>query len=178
LRVLYSDPLFTVQLLRRCKACSRIASATPCMYVLFISKLRCSWCVCAQVPVADMLRFHKWTVGKLWVGEYLCADASPEELEYQLKFSPLHNVPAPATAAEQLPAILITTADHDDRVVPAHSFKMTAALQATAGASPHQSRPLLVRIESNAGHGAGKPTSKVLAELADVYSFLHHELRC
>lgn len=64
----------------------------------------------------------------------------------------------------------------DDRVVPAHSFKMAAALQTTAGASPLQHRPLLVRIESNAGHGAGKPTSKVLAELADTYSFLHTEL--
>ena len=64
----------------------------------------------------------------------------------------------------------------DDRVVPAHSFKMAAALQTTAGASPFQRRPLLVRIESNAGHGAGKPTSKVLAELADTYSFLHTEL--
>lgn len=130
----------------------------------------------AQVPVADMLRYHKWTVGKLWAGEYLCADDSVEELEYQLTYSPLHNVRAVESPSQELPSILITTADHDDRVVPAHSFKMAAELQFTAGASMHQTRPLLVRIESNAGHGAGKPTSKVLAELADVYTFLHHEL--
>lgn len=130
----------------------------------------------AQVPVADMIRYHKWTVGALWVGEYLSADESLEQLDFQLTYSPLHNVKSSSSPGEQLPAMLITTADHDDRVVPAHSYKMAATLQATAGTSPHQTRPLLVRIESNAGHGAGKPTSKVLAELADIYTFLHHEL--
>jgi prolyl oligopeptidase len=88
-----------------------------------------------------------------------------------LKYSPLHNV----KAGVRLPSILITTADHDDRVVPLHSFKMAAELQATA--APCCDRPLLVRIEQKAGHGAGKPTAKVLDEFADTYSFLAHELR-
>jgi prolyl oligopeptidase len=93
-----------------------------------------------------------------------------------LAYSPLHNVRAPASAAEQLPSVLITTADHDDRVVPLHSLKMAATLQAVAGASEHQTRPLLVRIDSKAGHGAGKSTTKVLDEYADVYAFIAHEL--
>jgi prolyl oligopeptidase len=72
--------------------------------------------------------------------------------------------------------VLITTADHDDRVVPLHSLKMAATLQAVAGASEHQTRPLLVRVDSKAGHGAGKSTTKVLDEYADVYAFIAHEL--
>lgn len=130
----------------------------------------------AQVPVADMLRFHRFTVGSLWRGEYGFAEDDAADFRALLAYSPVHRVVAPASAAAQLPSLLVTTADHDDRVVPLHSFKVVAALQAVAGASPHQTRPLLARIEEQAGHGAGKPTAKVLDELADVYAFLHNEL--
>ena len=130
----------------------------------------------AQVPVADMMRFHLHTIGSAWRGEYGFSEDSPEDCEYMLKYSPLHNVKAPTNAQEELPSILITTADHDDRVVPLHSFKMAATLQAVAGSSEFQTRPLLVRIESNAGHGAGKPLSKTLDEYAEVYAFISHEL--
>ena len=130
----------------------------------------------AQVPVTDMMRFHLHTIGSAWRGEYGFAEDNAEDCEYMLQYSPLHTVKAPTSAEEELPSILITTADHDDRVVPLHSFKMAATLQAIAGASKFQTRPLLVRIESNAGHGAGKPLSKTLDEYADVYSFIAHEL--
>jgi len=120
----------------------------------------------AQVPVADMLRFHRFTVGALWRGEYGYVDDSAEDFAFVRRYSPLHNVRAPASPGEQLPSLLITTADHDDRVVPLHSFKVVAELQAVAGASPHQRRPLLARIEEQAGHGAGKPTGKILDERA------------
>ena len=126
----------------------------------------------AQVPVADMMRFHAFTIGSAWRGEYGFAEDNEDDCRAMLDYSPLHNVRAPASAAEELPAVLITTADHDDRVVPLHSFKMAAELQHTAGASAHQARPLLVRIESKAGHGAGKPISKTLEEFADVYAFV------
>jgi prolyl oligopeptidase len=130
----------------------------------------------AQVPVADMMRFHKFTIGSAWRGEYGFAEESEADCANMLAYSPLHNVRAPASAAEQLPSVLITTADHDDRVVPLHSLKMAATLQAVAGASEHQTRPLLVRVDSKAGHGAGKSTTKVLDEYADVYAFIAHEL--
>jgi prolyl oligopeptidase len=130
----------------------------------------------AQVPVADMLRFHKFTVGSLWRGEYGFAESNAAEFAALRAYSPLHNVRVPRSAAAQLPSLLVTTADHDDRVVPLHSFKVIAELQAVAGASPLQRRPLLIRIEEKAGHGAGKPTAKVLDELADIYAFLAHEL--
>lgn len=131
----------------------------------------------SQVPVADMLRFHKFTIGHAWITDYGCADESKEWLDYLLTYSPLHNVKAPQSPAEALPAVLICTADHDDRVVPGpHAFKMAATLQTVAGASPHQQHPLLIRIEQKAGHGAGKPTAKVLDEVADQYAFLATEL--
>ena len=130
----------------------------------------------AQVPVADMLRFHKFTVGALWRGEYGYTEDSADDFANVMRYSPLHNVRAPPSLTDQLPSILITTADHDDRVVPLHSMKMVAQLQAVAGASPLQRRPLLVRVDVNAGHGAGKPTSMVLDEYADIYAFLAHEL--
>lgn len=130
----------------------------------------------SQVPVADMLRFHKFTVGALWRGEYGFAEDDKSDFEYMMTYSPLHNVRRVTSPEAQLPSILITTADHDDRVVPLHSLKMAATLQAEAGVCEEQTRPLLVRVETNAGHGAGKPTTKVLDEYADVYSFLAHEL--
>jgi prolyl oligopeptidase len=115
------------------------------------------------VGVMDMLRFHKFTIGWAWCSEYGSAD-NPEDFSTLYAYSPLHNL-KPGTA---YPATLITTADHDDRVVPAHSFKFAAALQAA-----HQGdAPTLIRIETKAGHGAGKPTAKVIEEVADRFAFL------
>jgi prolyl oligopeptidase len=115
------------------------------------------------VGVLDMLRFHKFTVGWMWTSDYGSAD-DPQEFQALLAYSPLHNL-RPGT---RYPATLITTADHDDRVVPAHSFKFASALQA-AQAGP---APALIRIETKAGHGAGKPTSKQIEEAADRFAFL------
>ncbi|MDZ8261921.1 prolyl oligopeptidase family serine peptidase [Nostoc sp. ChiQUE01b] len=115
------------------------------------------------VGVMDMLRFHKFTIGWAWTSEYGSAD-NPEEFPALYAYSPLHNI-TPNTA---YPATLITTADHDDRVVPAHSFKFAAALQeAHTGDAP-----TLIRIETKAGHGAGKPTAKIIEEAADKWAFL------
>jgi prolyl oligopeptidase len=114
------------------------------------------------VGVLDMLRYHKFTIGYAWATDYGRSDTK-EEFPCLLKYSPLHNVKKTA-----YPATLITTADHDDRVVPAHSFKYAATLQ------EHQQgdNPTLIRIETSAGHGAGKPTSKLLDEAADILSFM------
>lgn len=115
------------------------------------------------VGVMDMLRFHKFTIGWAWCSDYGSSE-NPEEFKALYAYSPLHNL-KPGTA---YPATMITTADHDDRVVPAHSFKFAAALQAA-----HQGeKPVLIRIETKAGHGAGKPTSKIIEELADEWAFL------
>jgi len=115
------------------------------------------------VGVMDMLRFHKFTIGWAWVSDYGSAD-NPEEFRALYKYSPLHNLKTGA----KYPATLVTTADHDDRVVPAHSFKFAAAIQeAQAGEDP-----VLIRIETKAGHGAGKPTAKIIEEAADRYAFL------
>jgi prolyl oligopeptidase len=115
------------------------------------------------VGVMDMLRFHKFTIGWAWVSDYGSAD-NPEEFKALYAYSPLHNL----KKGTKYPATLITTADHDDRVVPAHSFKFAAALQeAHAG-----SDPVMIRIETKAGHGAGKPTAKIIEEAADRYAFL------
>lgn len=115
------------------------------------------------VGVMDMLRFHKFTIGWAWCSEYGSPD-NPEEFAAIYAYSPLHNLKAGTT----YPATMITTADHDDRVVPSHSFKFAAALQAV-----HQGEnPVLIRVETKAGHGAGKPISKVIAEIADEWGFL------
>ncbi len=115
------------------------------------------------VGVMDMLRFHKFTIGWAWCSEYGSPD-NPEEFAAIYAYSPLHNLKAGTT----YPATMITTADHDDRVVPSHSFKFAAALQAA-----HQGdNPVLIRVETKAGHGAGKPISKVIAEIADEWGFL------
>jgi prolyl oligopeptidase len=119
------------------------------------------------VGVMDMLRFHKFTIGWAWVTEYGSAD-SAQQFPYLHKYSPLHNI-KPGT---RYPATFVTTADHDDRVVPGHSFKFTATLQA-AQAGP---APVLIQIETKAGHGAGKPTSKLIAEQADRWAFLVRNL--
>jgi len=114
------------------------------------------------VGVMDMLRFDQFTGGRYWTTEYGSA-ANPQQFPFLIKYSPLHNLKKGAC----YPATLITTADHDDRVVPAHSFKYAATLQARQGGPA----PVLIRIETKAGHGAGKPTSKQIAERADVLAF-------
>ena len=119
------------------------------------------------VGVMDMLRFHKFTIGWAWVTDYGSAD-SVSQFPYLYKYSPLHNI----RAGTKYPATLVTTADHDDRVVPGHSFKFTATLQA-AQAGP---APVLIEIETKAGHGAGKPTSKIIEEQADRFAFLVRNL--
>jgi prolyl oligopeptidase len=121
----------------------------------------------SQVPVADMLRFHKFTIGYAWCSDYGNADEDREQFEYMLGYSPVHNTGK--IRGKRIPATLVCTADHDDRVVPLHSYKFTAALQRDAAESD---RPALIRIDVKAGHGAGKPTAKVIAEYADVWSFV------
>lgn len=121
-----------------------------------------------QVGVMDMLRYHKFTIGWNWASDYGTSDDSREMFEYLKSYSPLHTL-KPGTA---YPATLITTADHDDRVVPAHSFKYAAALQAANDGT----NPTLIRIESKAGHGAGKPMSKVIDEYTDIYAFMMYHL--
>lgn len=120
------------------------------------------------VGVMDMLRYHQFTIGWGWIPEYGCADSSKADFLNLAGYSPYHNL-APGTA---YPATMVTTADHDDRVVPAHSFKFAARLQACQSGQ----RPALIRIEKNAGHGAGKPTSKILDEQADKWAFMFHEM--
>ena len=115
------------------------------------------------VGVMDMLRFHKFTIGWAWKSDYGSSETK-EGFDVLYKYSPLHNL-KPGTA---YPATMVTTADHDDRVVPAHSFKFAATLQA-AHKGP---QPVLIRIETKAGHGAGKPTSKLIEEAADKWAFL------
>ncbi|MCB0124058.1 MAG: S9 family peptidase, partial [Caldilineaceae bacterium] len=115
------------------------------------------------VGVLDMLRFHKFTIGWAWVSDYGSPD-DPEQFQTLLDYSPYHNL-KPGT---HYPATLITTGDHDDRVFPAHSFKFAAALQYAQGGNA----PTLIRIETKAGHGAGKPTSKLIAEAADKWAFV------
>ncbi|MEQ8956655.1 MAG: prolyl oligopeptidase family serine peptidase [Coleofasciculus sp. C2-GNP5-27] len=116
-----------------------------------------------SVGVLDMLRFHKFTIGWAWCSDFGSPE-NPEEFKALYAYSPLHNL-KPGTA---YPATLITTADHDDRVVPAHSFKFAAALQAAHSGD----NPVLIRIETKAGHGAGKPTAKIIEEIADKWAFL------
>ncbi len=115
------------------------------------------------VGVMDMLRFHKFTIGWAWTSDYGCAD-DPDQFKTLFAYSPLHNI-KPGTA---YPPTLITTADHDDRVVPGHSFKFAAALQAAHGGDA----PILIRIQTKAGHGFGKPTAILIEEFTDMYAFL------
>ncbi len=116
------------------------------------------------VPVIDMLRYHKFAAGRYWTGEYGNANLNEDEFKSMLAYSPLHNL----KEGETYPPTLITTADTDDRVVPMHAKKFTATIQ-TADSGKH---PLLLRIETKAGHGMGKPTSKIIEENSDVYAFL------
>jgi prolyl oligopeptidase len=116
-----------------------------------------------EVGVLDMLRFSKFTIGWAWATEY----GDPEDetaFRWLLDYSPLHNV----RPGVSYPATLITTGDHDDRVVPGHSFKFAAALQAAQAGDA----PIVIRVEPMAGHGAGKPTAKIIAEFTDILPFL------
>ena len=119
------------------------------------------------VGVMDMLRFHKFTIGWAWVSDYGCSD-KPDEFKTLYSYSPYHNL-KPRT---KYPPTLVTTGDHDDRVVPGHSFKFAARLQACQA----DDAPTLIRIQTKAGHGAGKPTSILIEELADIYAFLAKNL--
>ncbi|MCC6128555.1 MAG: S9 family peptidase, partial [Acidobacteria bacterium] len=118
--------------------------------------------------VMDMLRFHKFTIGWAWVSEYGSSD-DPAQFRLLLSYSPLHNIRTDVP----YPAVLVTTADTDDRVVPAHSYKYPSALPpAQTGRAP-----VLIRLETKAGHGAGKPTNQQIEEAADVRAFLDVNLR-
>jgi prolyl oligopeptidase len=120
--------------------------------------------VVCEVPVTDMLRYHQFTAGRFWVHEYGNAETDPDHFRLLYAYSPLHNV----QRGVSYPPILITTADTDDRVVPLHAMKFAATLQAAAAGS----NPLLLRMDTGAGHGLGKPTPKVIDELSDIYAFL------
>ena len=114
-----------------------------------------------MVGVLDMLRYHKFTIGWAWAVEY--GDSETEEsFDNLIKYSPLHNV-----KEVEYPATLIITADHDDRVVPAHSFKFAAEMQK----KQQGNNPILVRIDTKTGHGSGKPKTKLIEEWADIYAF-------
>lgn len=121
-----------------------------------------------EVGVMDMLRYHKFTIGWNWAPDYGTSDDSKEMFEYLYGYSPLHNL----KKGVSYPSTLVTTADHDDRVVPAHSFKFAATLQQDQGGKA----PVLIRIDSKAGHGGGKPLAKQIEENADVYGFIMHEM--
>ncbi len=121
-----------------------------------------------QVGVMDMLRYQNFTIGWAWATDYGTSD-KPDMFKALYAYSPLHNIKNGAT----YPAVMVTTGDHDDRVVPAHSFKYTAALQA-ADTGP---APKLIRIEVNAGHGAGKPTSKIIEERSDILAFIANTMK-
>ena len=120
------------------------------------------------VGVMDMLRYHKFTIGRYWASDYGTSEDSKEMFEYLYNYSPLHSV----KSGKEYPAILVTTADHDDRVVPAHSFKYIATVQEKE--TGHN--PTLIRIETKAGHGAGTPTSKAIEQAADIMSFVWYNM--
>jgi prolyl oligopeptidase len=120
------------------------------------------------VGVLDMLRYHQFTAGAGWAFDYGTAQDSPEMFNYLKGYSPYHKL----REGVSYPATLVTTADHDDRVVPAHSFKFAAKLQQ----SHRGESPVLIRIETNAGHGAGKPTAKIIDEQADKWAFTFYNM--
>lgn len=120
------------------------------------------------VGVMDMLKYHEFTIGRYWATDYGTSADSKEMFEYLYAYSPLHNIKPDV----EYPAVMVTTADHDDRVVPAHSFKYIATLQDVYKGD----NPVLIRIETKAGHGAGKPTSKMIDEIVDLYSFTFYNM--
>lgn len=120
------------------------------------------------VGVMDMLRYHKFTIGRYWASDYGTSEQSKEMFEYLYSYSPLHNI----KEGKKYPAVMATTADHDDRVVPAHSFKYIATLQEKHDGT----NPTLIRIETKAGHGAGTPTSKAIEQATDMLSFTWYNM--
>ncbi len=120
------------------------------------------------VGVMDMLRYHKFTIGKYWATDYGTSEDSKEMFDYLYRYSPLHAIKEGA----KYPAVLVTTADHDDRVVPAHSFKYIATLQEKNAGS----KPVMIRIQTKAGHGAGMPTSMIIEEYSDLWAFIMKNL--
>ncbi|KAF8924439.1 hypothetical protein BGZ58_001782, partial [Dissophora ornata] len=127
-------------------------------------------CAVSDVGLSDMLRFHKFTIGHAWQSDYGYPDDSEDDFKYLLKYSPLHNV----SKDKPYPAVALFTSSHDDRVVPLHSFKLIAELQHTAG--PLTDKPLVIRIESKAGHGLGKPLAKRMEEVTDKFSFIAYSV--
>jgi len=119
------------------------------------------------VPVTDMLRYHKFTIGWAWVPEYGSSE-NEEQFQTLIKYSPVHNV----KTGVNYPSIIISTGDHDDRVVPSHSYKLAAELQRKNG----DGNPMLLRVHKNSGHGAGKPTNQVIREIADTWAFILNEM--
>ncbi|MDO4460981.1 MAG: prolyl oligopeptidase family serine peptidase [Bacteroidia bacterium] len=120
-----------------------------------------------SVGVMDMLRYHKFTIGRYWATDYGTSEDNVEMFEYLRSYSPVHTI-----KDQEYPSILVQTGDHDDRVVPAHSFKYIAGLQNTYTGK----NPMLIRIDTNAGHGAGKPLSKIIDQNTDVFSFIFNEI--
>jgi prolyl oligopeptidase len=120
------------------------------------------------VGVLDMLRYHKFTAGAGWAYDYGTSEDSKEMFEYLKEYSPVHNV----TNGTNYPATLITTADHDDRVVPAHSFKFAAELQEKQNGE----NPVLIRVETKAGHGSGTPVSKRIEQYSDIFGFTFYNM--
>jgi prolyl oligopeptidase len=120
------------------------------------------------VGVLDMLRYHTFTSGAGWAYDYGTSEDSQEMFQYLYNYSPVHNV----KTGTEYPATLVTTGDHDDRVVPAHSFKFAAELQAKQAGD----NPVLIRVETNAGHGAGKPTAMIIQEYADIFAFTFYNM--
>ncbi|KAK7321832.1 hypothetical protein VNO77_32814 [Canavalia gladiata] len=135
-------------------------------------------CALAHVGVMDMLRFHKFTIGHAWTSDYGCSDEE-EEFQWLIRYSPLHNVRRPwekhPDQSIQYPSTMLLTADHDDRVVPLHSLKLLATMQyvlVTSLDNSPQTNPIIGRIECKAGHGAGRPTQKMIDEAAERYGFM------
>lgn len=125
--------------------------------------------VITQVGVLDMLRYHKYTIGRFWIPEYGDAETNEEDFKFLYKYSPLHNIRCGAV----YPPVLVATGDCDDRVLPCHSYKFVATLEEVASGE----NPILLRVEKNAGHGQGKPISKLIEVEADIYSFLDKVLK-